>query len=718
MDRVRRVSIASLGAALLSAAAPVSATPIEEAVAACDRRAVSWRTFGDHAAEIDWRHPSWPERSQRLMQELWERSESAMRACPTPARFWTDAAFTTLTVSFALHQPPRVANYGAKLRGLVDEIVANIRHQQQLLREGKVAPPRSPRPLPDGDPDQAATAWSEYTLTPVAFRPTSSVASMLQSVPPHCVAKPLPDVPDCADEKNDVDDAYDCWVDNLNDIAKYERWSEEQWEQAKGDLGGLAYDTLGLPLQAGAGLVHAGAGFVQAASSGDGGGAALGAGGVVAATVETAGTIGQAAAASTVGAVITALQIQGNVMMFLIHDAGRAQGNLQAKFARIRAGKCHTRYINAGLALSRCLSEQMDAQMRREMAELENTIISLDPSCNPPTPTPPPPDPKEEERKRLERERVERRQQEIADRMAWLNAKRPEEPKPPEPHDLGPLPAQPTYDSFFDAFYDQLIRDLVAPPSALAPNNRFARDPAPPDKEPPPPVRVTDRPVRSGGGGKKGVLIGGGAAAVVGAVALAGGGSSNDAPASNTTTPPTVSLSVAPSGTGMANLTSYTFTAAGTATSFTWNFGDGSTGSGASVTHVFAAGGAFAVTVTGQSGGLSATANASVTVTPDMAGAWAGPFNNRNAVIQFNPVRSQLQANDLSLTGTYSDQFDGGSIDGVLGGNGVCPCDLRFSISIPGVPTFEWVGQRVDANTLVGDFRGQGFSTPSTLRRQ
>jgi PKD repeat protein len=168
----------------------------------------------------------------------------------------------------------------------------------------------------------------------------------------------------------------------------------------------------------------------------------------------------------------------------------------------------------------------------------------------------------------------------------------------------------------------------------------------------------------------------------------------------------------------MAGLTPYTFTATGAATTFEWDFGDGRTATGQSVTHTYPSGGRFTVTLTGRSGGKSATVSASVEVARGMAGAWAGPFNNRNSVINFNPATGSIAAHDLGLSGTYSDQFDAGTISGTLFGEGICPCELRFVISIPGVPTFEFVGTRMDENTIVGSFRGEAFETPTMLVRQ
>ena len=83
-------------------------------------------------------------------------------------------------------------------------------------------------------------------------------------------------------------------------------------------------------------------------------------------------------------------------------------------------------------------------------------------------------------------------------------------------------------------------------------------------------------------------------------------------------------------GLGMNGITTYTFTSTasdpdGDALTYSWNFGDNTTGSGAAPTHVFNAAGSFSVSVSVSDGKESVTApGVNVTVGRSLTGAWAG----------------------------------------------------------------------------------------------
>jgi PKD repeat protein len=90
---------------------------------------------------------------------------------------------------------------------------------------------------------------------------------------------------------------------------------------------------------------------------------------------------------------------------------------------------------------------------------------------------------------------------------------------------------------------------------------------------------------------------------------------------------PTVNVSRTPDGTAIAGATAVVFTAAasdanGDALTLTWDLGDGQTASGASVVHVYAREGVFAVAVTARDnrGGVT-TVGSSVTV-GSLSGRW------------------------------------------------------------------------------------------------
>jgi hypothetical protein len=129
-------------------------------------------------------------------------------------------------------------------------------------------------------------------------------------------------------------------------------------------------------------------------------------------------------------------------------------------------------------------------------------------------------------------------------------------------------------------------------------------------------------PQKEGGGSKKWLYIGLGAAAVGGAALLLMGG--NDPPVAGT-------ISVSPTGTGMAGVTSFSISSQGASDpdndplTYDWNFGDGTTGSGQTATKVYAAAGTFSVSLTVSDGKNTVTAPAaSVTVARNMAGTWTG----------------------------------------------------------------------------------------------
>jgi len=126
-----------------------------------------------------------------------------------------------------------------------------------------------------------------------------------------------------------------------------------------------------------------------------------------------------------------------------------------------------------------------------------------------------------------------------------------------------------------------------------------------------------------GGGSKKWLwvgLAGGGAAAAIAAVAL----TKNDPPVPGT-------ISVSPTGTGMAGVTSFTIRATGASDpdkdplTFNWRFSDNTTATGESVTKTFANVGTFQVNLDVSDGKHTAAAPAaSVTVAPSLAGNWTG----------------------------------------------------------------------------------------------
>jgi len=129
----------------------------------------------------------------------------------------------------------------------------------------------------------------------------------------------------------------------------------------------------------------------------------------------------------------------------------------------------------------------------------------------------------------------------------------------------------------------------------------------------------------------KKALVGGGALAVVGgAVALLAGGSGSDADAANAA-PAAGTIGVTPAGQTIAGITNLSFTADGASDpegqplTYSWNFGDGASGSGQTATHVYNIGGTFPVSVAVSDGSQSTNATRSVQVS-DIQATWLSRF--------------------------------------------------------------------------------------------
>jgi PKD repeat protein len=107
-----------------------------------------------------------------------------------------------------------------------------------------------------------------------------------------------------------------------------------------------------------------------------------------------------------------------------------------------------------------------------------------------------------------------------------------------------------------------------------------------------------------------------------------GGSSSSPAAPSTPNQAPTGSFTISPSNIALMAATVLTFVASGRdpeggALTYTWSFGDGTAGSGASVQHTFNTAGVFTVTVTiGDPAGATGTSSQSVTV-KSLTGQWS-----------------------------------------------------------------------------------------------
>jgi hypothetical protein len=206
-----------------------------------------------------------------------------------------------------------------------------------------------------------------------------------------------------------------------------------------------------------------------------------------------------------------------------------------------------------------------------------------------------------------------------------------------------------------------------------------------------------------GGGSKKWLwigLAGGGAAAA--ALVLA---NRNSAPNAGT-------VSASPNG-GLAASTAITFTAAGASDpdgdslTYAWDFGDGSSATGASVSKTYQNAGTFNVTVTVSDGKKSATATGSVVIR-NMTGSWSGTIGTLTFTANFTQ-------SGTALTGTYLDRDGLGSVAGTVSAGSI----VRFTVSQAGFLPFTAQGT---ANAAVSNVSGtivSGFvGTPSfTMNR-
>ncbi|MEO8480756.1 MAG: PKD domain-containing protein [Acidobacteriota bacterium] len=148
----------------------------------------------------------------------------------------------------------------------------------------------------------------------------------------------------------------------------------------------------------------------------------------------------------------------------------------------------------------------------------------------------------------------------------------------------------------------------------------------------------------------------------------------------------------------------------GDALTYSWNFGDGTTGTGQSVTKAYTNGGSFTATVTVRDGRTSVTASGAVTIRT-LAATWVGGLNGIKTLVTF----TQSGGN---LSGTFA--FDIGFPGTVSGSISASTRAVTFTVSVPGFQAFTFTGNPSgDFNTLTGVANGSGFvNTAWTMTRQ
>lgn len=177
--------------------------------------------------------------------------------------------------------------------------------------------------------------------------------------------------------------------------------------------------------------------------------------------------------------------------------------------------------------------------------------------------------------------------------------------------------------------------------------------------------------------------------------ALAGGGGAAAYLALTRNSPPVAGLNVTPSGSGMAGLTQYQFDGGASSDpdndqlTYSWNFGDGGSGSGRNTTHVYDSPGTHSVTLTVSDGKEQATATSSVTVTQNLDnGIFSATGTLSNGVGL--RITVDLSQNGTRLSGRLTIRLTAGGVSetwiGNLSGNlssannFVCPCDIRLFV--------------------------------------
>jgi hypothetical protein len=212
---------------------------------------------------------------------------------------------------------------------------------------------------------------------------------------------------------------------------------------------------------------------------------------------------------------------------------------------------------------------------------------------------------------------------------------------------------------------------------------------------------------KSGGSGKKLLLVGGVlAAGAAGVVVATGGGKKNSPPTAG-------AIAVSPDGVGISSATLFAFSAPSASDpdlnslTYSWDFGDGDSGTGPNVTHAFAVPGSFAVQLTVSDGQAQASASPVTVTVVSLGGTWVGTqdgITRTLGIIQTRPV----------LTGTYHNS-DCANSTGSIQGQVSNPRQVQFEMSVQCWAATTFTGTADAAgNVLTGTAAG----IPLTFRRQ
>ena len=155
--------------------------------------------------------------------------------------------------------------------------------------------------------------------------------------------------------------------------------------------------------------------------------------------------------------------------------------------------------------------------------------------------------------------------------------------------------------------------------------------------------------------------------AMVPALACGGGEDGGDNP-SAPSAPRSAAFTVSPEGRAIAEVTPLRFVAAGpeAGATYTWDFGDGTTGSGADVTKTYRAPGSFRALLTVSGAGSSVTADRTIEVLR-LDGFWS----ERGALGNYGIDVEQKGAELIGQIVTWRHGCDGARIRGTISGRAV-----------------------------------------------
>jgi hypothetical protein len=142
---------------------------------------------------------------------------------------------------------------------------------------------------------------------------------------------------------------------------------------------------------------------------------------------------------------------------------------------------------------------------------------------------------------------------------------------------------------------------------------------------------------------------------------------------------------------------------------YTWDFGDGTTGSGPLVTHVYGTAGLFTVKLSVSDGKKSATATTATVTIRSLAGTWRGTLAGALGVTM------TLTQNGAAVTGVYTDQAASGPLTG-----SARPASPRVNLVInpSGFPAASYAADpTADVSRLTGIYRQQGLTIDLSLTR-